>query len=646
MNLNLVLILFAFISSAVKAQNNLLSTQKDNLDDATACESEWRDGLFAKCTGSKTIVSEGPNEGTGYLKEIAVQDHGYEQRMDSKETEMSSMTFDAALITKDVSGRNPLGMNVNFIFDKDSNRPKGSISLEEVLDDYKNGFIRYPGGEKSDAYRFAPPPYSEGVEVADPQLYGWFLEDSIISTFDLLGFDEYMDYVNKLGAEPYLVVAYDPNRNDWYNHQDIVLTKEDAIEHAKAWVQYANIDKGYGVKYWEIGNENYTRVSNRDKTLVAQDVAEIAAAMKTVDPTIKVGTNTKDTEWTQEMYTYAGEHLDFFNISHYVSYSSYEEKYLIKTGDYSLVKSKATQIRDFIISNKPDMELFVSECGVLNMDHEANSIANSIIIMDLLGSLASSNIVNGAFQWGTRYLDYSDRDTKFHMIDSLNNVLAAGTPLRLYNNFMKDKIVLISTASSSVPANLRAYATVDASGNSTLFLLNKGASSITFDLNIANVGSVISSNMYTFKGTTKTDVYPTWSKPSISFDANNSKFDNVALDAYSINVIDIRTTPDTKPFDPTDASVQNSLLLSGVSVLQIEMDEISFEANMIDGILNVNLKESKGGVYSVYDMSGTTVYQSLGGQQHTINMRGMVQGIYVLKITSENRVAVLKFIYN
>ncbi len=28
-------------------------------------------------------------------------------------------------------------------------------------------------------------------------------------------------------------------------------------EEAAGWVRYANVTKGYGIKYWEIGNENY-----------------------------------------------------------------------------------------------------------------------------------------------------------------------------------------------------------------------------------------------------------------------------------------------------------------------------------------------------------------------------------------------------
>jgi alpha-L-arabinofuranosidase len=33
--------------------------------------------------------------------------------------------------------------------------------------------------------------------------------------------------------------------------------KAQLLEHAVEWVRYANVVKGYGVKYWELGNESY-----------------------------------------------------------------------------------------------------------------------------------------------------------------------------------------------------------------------------------------------------------------------------------------------------------------------------------------------------------------------------------------------------
>ncbi len=69
---------------------------------------------------------------------------------------------------------------------------------------------------------------------------------------------------------------------------------------AADWVRYANVTKGYGVKYWTIGNEYYGNGhygaaweaddhADKSPTGYANGVAAYADAMKAVDPTIKVG---------------------------------------------------------------------------------------------------------------------------------------------------------------------------------------------------------------------------------------------------------------------------------------------------------------------------------------------------------------------
>ena len=64
--------------------------------------------------------------------------------------------------------------------------------------------------------------------------------------------------------------------------------------------RYANVTKGYGVKYWEIGNENYGNGhygadweaddhADKSPAEYATNVVQYADAMKAVDPTIKIG---------------------------------------------------------------------------------------------------------------------------------------------------------------------------------------------------------------------------------------------------------------------------------------------------------------------------------------------------------------------
>ena len=64
---------------------------------------------------------------------------------------------------------------------------------------------------------------------------------------------------------------------------------------AAAWVQYSNVTKGYGFKYWEVGNECYgtweddTQAVAHDPVTYANLAVQYIQAMKAVDPTIKIG---------------------------------------------------------------------------------------------------------------------------------------------------------------------------------------------------------------------------------------------------------------------------------------------------------------------------------------------------------------------
>ena len=64
-----------------------------------------------------------------------------------------------------------------------------------------------------------------------------------------------------------------------------------SAQEAAAWVYYANVVKGYNVKYWEIGNEmmgNWENGGPLPGTDYGRRFAEYYAAMSAVDPTIKL----------------------------------------------------------------------------------------------------------------------------------------------------------------------------------------------------------------------------------------------------------------------------------------------------------------------------------------------------------------------
>jgi hypothetical protein len=127
-------------------------------------------------------------------------------------------------------------------------------------------FVRYPGGSYGDIYHWQTHTAPGGYVAPNTS------------------FDEYMTMVRSAGAQPIIIANYGSG------------TPQEAAD----WVRYANVTQGYGVKYWEIGNEvygnghygaNWETDNHADKSPrgYATNVLQYVSAMKAVDPTIKIG---------------------------------------------------------------------------------------------------------------------------------------------------------------------------------------------------------------------------------------------------------------------------------------------------------------------------------------------------------------------
>ncbi|MEU9669764.1 cellulose binding domain-containing protein [Streptomyces bobili] len=128
------------------------------------------------------------------------------------------------------------------------------------------GAMRYPGGSYADIYHWETHTAPGGYVAPGT------------------GFDAFMGTVRATGAQPILIANYGSG----------------TPEEAAGWVRYANVTKNYGAKYWEIGNEIYgnghygsgwEHDDHADKSPreYARQVRAYAAAMKAVDPTVKIG---------------------------------------------------------------------------------------------------------------------------------------------------------------------------------------------------------------------------------------------------------------------------------------------------------------------------------------------------------------------
>jgi Cellulose binding domain/Fibronectin type III domain len=195
------------------------------------------------------------------------------------------------------------GLN-QAVWDSQMNAPASATLLSQA----SIGMMRYPGGSYGDQYDWQTNTVTGGYVAPGTD------------------FDQFMSTVKAVGAQPILIANYGSG------------TPQEAAD----WVQYANITKGYGVKYWEIGNEIYgngyysaawetDNHASKSPATYANNVLQYAAAMKAVDPTIKIGAvltipgswpdgvvaSGDSADWNHTVLSIAGSAIDFAIVHWY-----------------------------------------------------------------------------------------------------------------------------------------------------------------------------------------------------------------------------------------------------------------------------------------------------------------------------------------
>jgi len=142
------------------------------------------------------------------------------------------------------------------------------------------GIMRYPGGAEADVYHWQ----DNTITPITPGNLGGYANPNDT-------YDNFMKVASGAGAQAMLTVNYGSN---------ISGTAGGDPQEAAAWVRDANVVKHYGVTYWEIGNEVYGNGTygpyfetdlhpDKGPAAYANHALEYIAAMKAVDPSIKIG---------------------------------------------------------------------------------------------------------------------------------------------------------------------------------------------------------------------------------------------------------------------------------------------------------------------------------------------------------------------
>lgn len=172
-------------------------------------------------------------------------------------------------IKKEIAPISPLFWGTNFLYWIEDDKAVDDGKLAALLHDMPCPVLRFPGGTIADNYHWKTStldnvnlfPYESGAAETD--------------------FEEFMTFCKKVGSEPMLVV----NTQSWFLNGKVDI----GAQYAADWVKYCH-DKGYKVRYWEIGNETYWHPVMTAREYGAL-VVRYARAMKQVDPDIIISVN-------------------------------------------------------------------------------------------------------------------------------------------------------------------------------------------------------------------------------------------------------------------------------------------------------------------------------------------------------------------
>jgi hypothetical protein len=426
------------------------------------------------------------------------------------------------------------------------------------------GALRFPGGSTSDDYNWQTDSIVPGQGgYANP-----------VNTFDA-----FMTLAKAVDASPVITVNYGSNTSG---------NGGGTPAFAAAWVRYANVTKGYGVKYWEIGNEIYGNGeygsawetdlhSAHDPGTYGANVALFSAAMKAVDPTIKVGVvlaapgywpDGQSPDWNSNVLAQCGTAIDFVIVHWYAqSPGSESDANLLAApqsgiggspGIGTMVSTVKSLISRYAGTDAASVEIFVTELNSVSSDpgKQTISVVNAMFIADGMATWLENGVANvdvwdlhngstagntsSSLFGSSTFGDYGilsnassgepALDTPFPTYYGMEMLKSLGKP--------GDKLVT-ATSSNSL---LSTHGVLGTKGNLTLLLVNKDPTNTT-TANVAVSGFIPEST-----GTVLTYGKTSSAITSKSVTGLGSKF-AIAVAPYSLTTVVL--TPSTNGAPPS-----------------------------------------------------------------------------------------------
>jgi hypothetical protein len=460
----------------------------------------------------------------------------------TKATAKEVITIDPSEIFKTL--KQPLiGENLNFLMSSDKKWPR-KVSMKSRIKEMNLGMLRFPYGHLADNYLFTDAPFNDGIKGLTPRVASlntapgtqkWAVDDKGYFP-KALDFDEFMEYVITLNIEPLITVnmlGYDKK-----NYPNTVVTFKDLKTHAVEWVRYANVTRGYKVKYWQLGNEV---ASHTDKLTYFKHYVDVAKAMKAVDPTIHIGFGDDGRKgWIKEALTNdnIANNIDFLSPHQYLFGRKWTQSYHSWRDFSGTLTTKIDQLQAYADNseNHKNVPLIITEYGVTGGDYPdksrknkkksvatqfvtevdesknfGNDLWKSLVFAELTLTTYKHKNVSNMVHWNT-HTSWEGEFGGYHgnTANSLNNtsentLTPIGQVIKLINNHTFASVISMKEKHGFV----RAYATIDTeNGNLALMFLNKNDKAEDIQVDLTNYSPSKDYKHWLYTGHNPEDEYP------------------------------------------------------------------------------------------------------------------------------------------
>ncbi len=464
------------------------------------------------------------------------------------------------------------------------------------------GWLRFMDGGMSKNYLWhTPGDYTNAVNGLKPQVAslstppgtaqysGYRLaNNSPVFNNIPMNFDQFIQVCQATGVEPIVAVSAEA-----YKYPNTAVTMGQLLTNAVEWVRYANVTRGYHVKYWQIGNEQDSNGGWLTTNQYVYVLTNFSAAMKAVDPSIKIGAGVSfDLSWMTYVLSNALNYIDFitphsFGSTEVDTYATYRTN--TETGLGTMNTTLLAILTAVPIRQQSQFEILVT---AMNGGHDGNNNGTdnqtNVVYKGLANFEKMANILTddpriiSADMWNIRNPFDADTPRVLTDVDAFdfdNNLTPVGCGVQVLAQFLKPTILNVTM----VNGYLRSYAAWN-TNDSTLavWIVNKDTNADTANLTLTNFNQTGSFDKWVFTGDSPVSTNYTWQQVSSGLYSTNPL--TVTLSPCSITVLHFNLQPTVNITSPLSGQSWSNVVFTATGTVTDKWPVASVQYQLNGGI--------------------------------------------------------------